>query len=497
MSEAETPNNQPLPEPAASMEDSAVDLPEGSGIQEPVQIVKISDLRNFREFVQVTEQEQPAESDVHAVVTSTAEVDEHTAETPDTSLRRTSDADWFALAQKMRQRNHRLHEQVTELRQALKEKQEALHLEVMRSRDQEAIIAQQVEDMNAVQEQLARLFHALESSHQAAQRQQILIETLSEQLQSSQERVAQLERECAFTQQRYNEQSHQLLQAANTCRELRARLYRQQQQTLQFKVALEKSLEMTASNNLSGQQPLQAKGSTTISYIHKAQPIQPWSADQELLQDKSNLEPLWSRPIAIEPLSVEPFVGTKLWDESSDNAGETSELPTLSLLKRLEEANHPATVDVSEPTQIQSEAFPGQDTDTSEQEWEEQLLAEMSSLAEASGLSNIHSDSTEAQAPFISESEANLEESDESELSSIDTQNIWSLEDSEELDTETPTQDENYWEPYATDEPELQNEVLLPQSNWPSPTLYPLRTPKKRKSLAAIDLPSFPRFEPS
>lgn len=496
MSEAETPNNQPLPEPAASMEDSAVDLPEGSGTQQPAQIVKLSDLRNFREFVQPPEQEHPAESDVHTVVTSTTEVDEHVAETPDASLRRTSDADWFALAQKMRQRNHRLHEQVTELRQALKEKQEALHLEVMRSRDQEAIMAQQVEDMNAVQEQLARLFHALESSHQAAQRQQILIETLSEQLQSSQERVAQLERECAFTQQRYNEQSHQLLQAANTCRELRTRLYRQQQQTLQFKVALEKSLEMTASNNVSGQQQPHARGSTTISYVHKAQPIQPWSADQELLQDKSNVEPLWNRPIAIEPPSVEPFVGTKLWDESSENAGVTSELPTLSLLKRLEETNHPATVDVSEPTQIHSEAFPEQETDTSEQEWEEQLLAEMSSLAQASGLSDVQSDSTEAQAP-LPESEANLEESDEPELSSIETQDMWSFEDSEEPDTETLTPDEDDWERYTTDEPEPQNEVVLPQSNWPSPTLYPLRTPKKRRSLAAIDLPSFPRFEPS
>jgi hypothetical protein len=497
MSEAETPNNQPLPEPAASMEDSAVVLPEGSGTQEPAQIVKLSDLRNFRNFVQPPEQEQPAESDVRAVVTSTVEVDEHADETPDASLRRTNDADWFALAQKMRQRNHRLHEQVTQLRQALKEKQEALHLEVMRSRDQEAIIAQQVEDMNAVQEQLARLFHALESSHQAAQRQQILIETLSEQLQSSQERVAQLERECAFTQQRYNEQSHQLLQAANTCRELRTRLYRQQQQALQFKVALEKSLEMTASSNAGGQQQPQVKGNTTISYIHKAQPIPPWSADRDLPQDKANVEPLWNRPIAIEPPSVEPFVVTKLWEESSENAGVPSELPTLSLLKRLEETNHPAPTEVSEPTPIQSETFPEQETDALEQEWEEQLLAEMSSLAEASGLSEVQSDSTEAQASFIPESDSNLEESDEPEFFPIDTQDVWSLEDSEELDAETPTQDEDDWESYATDEPEPQNEVVLPQSNWPSPTLYPLRTPKKRKSLAAIDLPSFPRFEPS
>lgn len=496
MSEAETQNNQPLPEPTASMEDSAADPPEESGEREQSQIVKLSDLQHFRDIVQPPEQEQPAESDLHTTAISIAEVDEHSAETPDTSFRRTNDADWFALAQKMRQRNRRLHDQVMELRQALKEKQEALHLELMRSRDREAIIAQQAEDMNVLQEQLARLFHALESSHQAAQRQQILIETLSEQLQSSQEQVAQFERECALTQQRYNEQSHQLLQAANTSRELRARLYRQQQQTLQFKVALEKSLEMTNSSNVSGQQP-QAKGGTTISFIHKAQPIQPWSADQELLQDKSDVEPLWNRPIAIEPPSVEPFVGAKLWDESSENTGVTSELPTLSLLKRLEETNRPSIVDTSEPTQIQSEASQDQVTEVSEQELEEQLLAEMSSLAEASGLAEVQSDSAEAQAALAPEPETNPEESGNPWLSLMDTSLTPSLEDIEEQDAETQTQDEDYWESYVNDEPEPQNEVILPQSNWPSPTLYPLRPPKKRKSLAAIDLPSFPRFHPS
>jgi hypothetical protein len=499
MSEAETPNNQPLPEPTASMEDSAADLPEEDGAREQSQIVRLSDLRNVRDSVQPSEQDQPAELDVDPTALSTAEVDEHSAETPDASFRRINDADWFALAQKMRQRNRRLHEQVAQLRQALKEKQEALHLELMRSRDNEAIIAQQSDDMYAIQEQLTRLFHALESSHQAAQRQQILIETLSEQLQSSQERVAQLERECALTQQRYNEQSHQLLQSANTCRELRARLYRQQQQTLQFKVALEKSLEMTTSSNLSGQQQPQRQGGTTISYLHKKQPIQPWSADQELLQDQSQSEfdPLWSRPLVIEPPSVDSFVGSKLWDESSENAQETSEPPNVPLLKRIEETNHPSTVDASEPAPTSSETAQDQDSEASEQELEQLLLAEMSFLAEASGLSEVQSDIAETQAALIPESESNPDESDESALFLIDTQETSWSEDTEEQNVETQMQDEDYWESYVNDEPEPENEVVLPQSNWPSPTLYPLRPPKRRKSLAAIDLPTFPRFHPT
>src|SRR5919199_1025493 len=298
MSEAETPNSQPLPEPTASMEDSVADVPEVSGASQQAQIVKVSDLRNFIDVIPPSEQESSAESDVDAVASSTPEVDEHSAQMPDASFRRTNDADWFALAQKMRQRNRHLHDQVTELRQALKERQEALHLELLRSRDREMLMAQQAEDMNTVQEQLGRLFHALESSHQAAQRQQILIETLSEQLQSSQERVAQLERECALTQQRYNDQSHQLLQAANTCRELRTRLHRQQQQTLQFKTALEKSLEMTPPT---ASQPTPQSRATASTPFAKTQPIQPWSVDLEIHEDTLT-DPLWNRPIQIDPL---------------------------------------------------------------------------------------------------------------------------------------------------------------------------------------------------
>jgi hypothetical protein len=498
MSEAETPNNQPLPEPTASMEDSTANVPEGSRASSQSQIVKLSDLRNFIDVVPASEPDSPDESEVESLASSTVEVDEHAAETPDAegSFRRSNDADWFALAQKMRQRNHRLHEQVAQLRQALKEKQEALHQELTRAHDRELLIVQQAEDMNTVQEQLARLFHALESSHQAAVRQQLLIETLSEQLQGSQERIAQLERECALTQQRYNEQSHQLMQAGNTCRELRSRLHRQQQQTLQFKTALEKSLDMTNANQLSGQQPPQR--GTLISLIHKAQPIQPWSAEQELLQEQSEFEPLWSRPIAIDPPSVEPFVTPKPWDEFSENPGLSTELPTLSLLRRLEE-HRSATVDVSEAAPTQSEISQEQDSDATELELEQQLLDEMSSLAEASGLSEVQSDLAEDQASLTLELDSNPEEeqADEFPFSPIDIQDYWSPEDIQDQYAEAETKDEEDWETYVNDEPEPSKDVVLPPSNWPSPTLYPLRTPKRRKSLAAIDLPSFPRFEPS
>jgi len=83
----------------------------------------------------------------------------------------------------------------------------------------------------------------LSSDQQMLQYQQGLIESLTEQLASSQAHTAQLESDYAALQQRYIEQSYHLQQAEAACLDLRTRLHRQQRQTLQFKTALEQCLE--------------------------------------------------------------------------------------------------------------------------------------------------------------------------------------------------------------------------------------------------------------
>ncbi len=70
-------------------------------------------------------------------------------------------------------------------------------------------------------------------------------------------------------------------------------------------------------------------------------------------------------------------------------------------------------------------------------------------------------------------------------------------EDRFEADIEPEMSSEDLWEDSSDRDPEPSDEVILPQPNWPSPLLHPLRPPKKRKSLAAIDLPSFPRYHPT
>ncbi len=164
-----------------------------------------------------------------------------------------------------------------------------------------------VNQVAATQEPVKRLWHEPETSHQTVQRQQILIETLTVQLESSQERVAQLEREFALTQQRYNEQSYQLVQTENTCRELRTRLSQQQSHTLQLKVALEKCLEVPLPHH---QFQADAEPSASLSpvarplhnfktgpelpplLLSKAQPIPAWSAQSESNQEEFSLPEL-------------------------------------------------------------------------------------------------------------------------------------------------------------------------------------------------------------
>jgi hypothetical protein len=448
MSDSDTPNKEPLPESSEWTDERAEYDPNEQENPES------QTLLNLFEIANMTEEDEP-QPDVE--IDPTVESDSppnveaepsYPESLPTLAESRSKDADWFALAQKMRQRNRRLLEQIAQLQGALNEKQDALNAEMVRSQEQDHLIVRQGEELNTLQDQLTRLFHTLESSHQAAQRQQILIETLSEQLQSSQERVAQLERECALTQQRNNEQSHQLLQSANTCRELKTRLHRQQQQTLQFKVALEKCLEMP---NRQVSEPQTTRPKRDVGgVVPKAQPIQPWSAQQDFLADESSTDtdPLWNRPLQLDSL---------LTTSGSD------------------------TEDLSEPTESQSSTTPIDSTVTSipdstaaELEAERQLLAEMNSLAQASGLSEVTSDLTQEPNPWMLEAGTDAETVDASGLSSAETS-----------ETE-PSEDE--WDE--------ENEVTLPQPNWPSPVVYPLRRPKKIKSLSSIELPSFPRYRP-
>ncbi|NEP15062.1 MAG: hypothetical protein F6K14_33805 [Symploca sp. SIO2C1] len=479
MSEADTQNNQTPFESTASIDSSEADVLDETEALENSQIVNISALPESQDIIPESSRQQiidledsePETTESLAVL----ETNDSVSELPEAQQEQTNDSDLFVLAQKMRQRNRRLLEQVNQLQQALREKQEELFSQRQQDYEHENLLTQKTDELNTVKEQLTRLFHTLESSHQAAQRQQILIETLSEQLESSQQRVAQLERECALTQQRYNEQSHQLLQAANTCRELRARLYRQQRQTLQFKAALEKSLEMTPPMTVEGSQPPLRRKTADPYSLPKTQPIQPWSSEDLIQEAPSNVEPLWQQPIRFAlPLKMDAA---------------KAELTDVISITETEQFS------LTDPSDSVDATFAGvEESVAQELQVEKEILEQMNSLAEAFGLSEPLSHLAEPEGDLSPKSETNQDEADELDLYLIDTEEFPLSEDTGELDNEAQIPSEESREDTENMESDPLDEVLLPQSSWPSPVLYPLRRPKKLKSLAAIDLPSFPRY---
>jgi hypothetical protein len=147
---------------------------------------------------------------------------------------------------------------------------------------QEQTISKYINELTETQKQVTDRFAQLELAHQTAQRQQIIMETLNTQLRNSQERVAQLERECAGIHQQNVDQAQQILQHEHQRRDLQSRLQRQQRYTLQYKAALEKSLEVPTGPAPAAPALLSETTHNQLAAKHltmpKPSPVQPWSA---------------------------------------------------------------------------------------------------------------------------------------------------------------------------------------------------------------------------
>jgi hypothetical protein len=194
------------------------------------------------------------------------------------------------LMQALHECNRDLLQRISQLETALEESQKTLQ-------NRETLLEQRTGALENTQEQLTRLFGKVEVSHHTLQGQEIFVESLSSQLASSQTRLAALERECASTVQRYNEQFHQLVATENVCRELRSRLHRQQRHTLQFKAALERSLEMphvkspiieppdnaedAANAQLESLLAAVKSSQVPLPPAFNASPVKPWSEPEE------------------------------------------------------------------------------------------------------------------------------------------------------------------------------------------------------------------------
>ncbi|MEH2204768.1 MAG: hypothetical protein V7K53_11930 [Nostoc sp.] len=420
----------------------------------------------------------------------------------------------LALNEELRAANNNLYAQVEQLKDNLAESEKVLQWQKTRSSVSESMLNQHTQELAAAQEQIKSLFQQLETAVQTVQRQEIFTDTYKAQLQISQQRLAQLERECTLLHTNNNEQSQQLLQSENVCRELRTRLMRQQRQTLQFKAALEKCLDTSVPSYDSLEDAAKHPKDITSSQgrfsrkarslFPNAQPIQPWSAEEESLSN--DLDNSWGEPSAPIPFqrneaSATPPSSPWNWTVKKDTPTPTQSAPSPEV------DDSPDTTEAVSPSgssnldqQLDSLIqmfFTSQPASTSPPP---AAKTDVSDVPIWETLATILEDDEELENPQEEDLEAEINPA-ATTSTSWTTDSVLSpannlLLSSNPSHTETPVgETEDYWsEVSQLSASDLSSESLgdnTSDDNSPSPVVYPQRPPKGRKSLASVELPNF------
>ncbi|WP_310411845.1 hypothetical protein [Chamaesiphon sp. OTE_8_metabat_110] len=132
--------------------------------------------------------------------------------------------DWLTVVSNLRQINRQLVEEIARLEQALASAKQTLHTHKEQNQSHEITILQQQDELRNAHDRIGSLFQQLETSHQIGQRQQTLIETLSQQLEIVQTIVPQIEAEHEQLRHKYQQQSQKLTKTEQVAVELHRRL---------------------------------------------------------------------------------------------------------------------------------------------------------------------------------------------------------------------------------------------------------------------------------
>ncbi|MEM9905206.1 MAG: hypothetical protein AAF921_09320 [Cyanobacteria bacterium P01_D01_bin.44] len=392
------------------------------------------------------------------------------------------EAELVTLIRDLNECNDVLLAKVSQLEDALDRSQSALQSEIERSQNNPNG-ADKSGEPRVSDRHIAQLVTELEYSNQALKRHQLLNETLQTELTSAQERVDQLEHDYAFTQQQYADQAQALLQSETACRDLRSRLQRQQRYTMQFKAALEKCLNVSANTHTVPADFVTAGQDMPLVSMPKAQHIQPWvseSGDYQKLDpqleslirgskavnkvdDDATAQPVGGFDISTQPMhsapAGDPAAEAQLWHD---------------LARMIENP--------TSPLDDADEDFEGADDDLP--------------LTEAAFAENASLQFTEPspwETPLASE---------------VPTSNVHVPEPSAETAPEIAPETASGAISEMPHTPEVSVEVLADTSSYvpamafpegeaaPSPVVSPLRSQKRIKSLASVELPNFPKPQP-
>ncbi|MEM9162083.1 MAG: hypothetical protein AAGC54_03315 [Cyanobacteria bacterium P01_F01_bin.4] len=405
------------------------------------------------------------------------------------------EAELVTLIRDLNECNDVLLAKVSQLEEALDRSQSALQSEIERSQNN-SNASDKSGEPRVSDRHIAQLVTELEYSNQALKRHQLLNETLQTELTLAQERVDQLEHDYAVTQQQYADQSQSLLQSETACRDLRSRLQRQQRYTMQFKAALEKCLNVSANAHTVPADfvtvgHVNAGQDMPLVSMPKAQHIQPWvseSGDYQKLdpQLESLIRGSQSVNKADEEAAVQPIGGFDISTQPMQSAAGGDPAAEAQLW-------HDLARMIENPTGTLNDAdedFEGADDDLP--------------LTEAAFVENASLQFTEPspwETPLASE---------------VPTSNVHVPEPRAEIAPEAAPEIAPEAAPEIAPEtlsempsrPEVSVEVLADASSYvpamtfpegeaaPSPVVSPLRSQKRIKSLAAVELPNFPKPQP-
>jgi hypothetical protein len=408
---------------------------------------------------------------------------------PDSASLAAIDAEFqqmLTLNHELRTANEELYKRVEELTSCLADSDKALQFQKKRYSVTETMLKQQTQELCAVQEQVKSVYQQLDNSLQNVQRQETLIETYKAQLEFSQQRLAQLERECAMLVTNYNSQSQQLIQSETACRELRTRLMRQQRQTLQFKAALEKCLdpvektsgddEVPTCQTITDDSPALKKFK---SLFVNAQPIKPWSAESESISDKESIE------FDIIPNDSHNTPQTE--STEAPPVRENSDQETVSSFdEQIDSVIQMYFVSTAAPTQDQSQ--------------EETNINQLAASFEQDDIWDTVANEVDASSKTDDITTQEINNRSDSNNNSIIPEIV--IEPSSQKTSNTNSQEEveDYWAEVsqlthldlpATESPHHPSHNI-DDANSPSPVVYPSRPPKGRKSLSSVQLPKFP-----
>lgn len=367
-----------------------------------------------------------------------------------------------------------LAERIEYLEALLERYQQSLNEQQLSTQAQQTEIDEKIQQLQVAQNQIQDLSQALEACQEEMQSAQMAISTLSENWQQSQERLAQLERECATTQQRYNQQVQLNLQAANTCRELRARLHRQQRQALQFKAALEKSLTHKSLIHPDLEEVIAKDHSSPLTLPDDV------SSDPsvEETKDPSSVSPGQVVPNSapIGPWSKNSDLSLSDFSEKSDPKSRQPDRNDSELLS----AQSPESIDLLKSENSGNLSMGTSPVDTF---WPEDnhLIQTIRNLVRA------ESESIPQNPQSRKDSGGNTEDN---------SGDLSHFPKSDRTESEAEPESESEFNRALLEIPEIpepiNTELADPEKTWPAPVVYPERSIKKRRSLASVELPSFP-----